>query len=382
MSALLNINATSVTLARAAAADGEAVRLGEVNAALALKSGLDHTHTAGDVSGLASAAVTAVGAACATTPTVAPTIVDGVLSFGVVLKPSGGLVETEDGVAVDIGTASTQAAAGDHAHEELHDALTVAAGASVTLTLDGQELSAEATVAEGGGLVLSDSGLAADVGTLAGQVAAGDHTHAGLHDPVQVIDTSSVTLSLIGQQLAAAVRLDADPDDGIPISVSPSGLYVSSGPGGAAAYAHEHGAATTAEAGFMSATDKVAMETVARVVAFSWPVQFQRERALVVDERLDGQVRFPDAVRVTRVDVTALAPDSETVLVLEVDGDDSDLEVSIAAGPSGVEVVTMTDADEAVAADAVCRWKVASGPESSGAATCVALTMNVTLDSE
>lgn len=46
-----------------------------------------------------------------------------------------------------------------------------------------------------------------NVGTTAGTVAAGDHTHAQLHDAATVVDTDTLDLTLTGQQIGGVVRL-------------------------------------------------------------------------------------------------------------------------------------------------------------------------------
>lgn len=157
-------------------------------------------------------------------------------------------VEADDVVKVDA-TVSGGGGGG-------HDPVTVTDTASINLTLTGQDIQASAIFGSGSGQVcqgndarLSDartpsahthaasditSGLAAvatsgsasdigtgtlspdrfsahadlvaeaKIGTGAAQVAAGDHTHAQLHDAVTVSDTSSIDLTLTGQAISAA----------------------------------------------------------------------------------------------------------------------------------------------------------------------------------
>lgn len=50
------------------------------------------------------------------------------------------------------------------------------------------------------------SSLHHTLGTGSTQAAAGDHTHAQLHDPVTVVDTDTVNLTLTGQALSAALK--------------------------------------------------------------------------------------------------------------------------------------------------------------------------------
>jgi hypothetical protein len=91
---------------------------------------------------------------------------------------NGGLTAGSNGLAVDFGTAHTQAAYGDHTHGQLHAALTLAPSSTLTLNLSGQQLSAELTLMALGGLRATVSGLALDFGTAHTQAAYGDHTHA------------------------------------------------------------------------------------------------------------------------------------------------------------------------------------------------------------
>jgi hypothetical protein len=127
-----------------------------------------------------------------------------------------------------------------HTHAQLHDAVTVADSTSVDLTLTGQQISAAAifgtttgTVCQGNDSRLSDartpvahdhsgnklaqanthesadtdtatSALHHTIGTGANQAAAGNHTHAQLHDAVTVSDSTSIDLTLTGQQISAA----------------------------------------------------------------------------------------------------------------------------------------------------------------------------------
>jgi hypothetical protein len=55
------------------------------------------------------------------------------------------------------------------------------------------------------------TGIHHTLGTGANQAAAGDHTHSQLHDPVTVVDTSTVNLTLTGQEITADVIPGAIP---------------------------------------------------------------------------------------------------------------------------------------------------------------------------
>lgn len=181
-----------------------------------------------------------------------------------------------NGLAVDFGTSHTQAAYGDHTHSQLHDALTLAPSATLTLNLSGQELSAELTLMALGGLLATSSGVAVDLGTSHTQAAYGDHTHTlssldfGTGGAVQWVgelleDSSTVGWLPTGSTLQASVKLDLSTGTGhAPLGLSGDGLYVvlGSGVAQAAPGSHGHSAATSSAAGFMSAADKVALDAL------------------------------------------------------------------------------------------------------------------------
>lgn len=77
-----------------------------------------------------------------------------------------------------LGTGANQAAAGNHTHGQLHDAVTVADSTSIDLTLTGQQISA-----------------AAIFGTGSGTVAEGNHTHSSTYQPLdaQLTDLAALT---------------------------------------------------------------------------------------------------------------------------------------------------------------------------------------------
>ena len=112
------------------------------------------------------------------------------------------------------GSSAGQFAEGNHTHS---NATTGSAGflsASDKSKLDGIASGAEVNVnadwnAESGDSQILNKptlgGAAAlNVGTTAGTVAAGDHSHAQLHDAVTVSDSSSIDLTLTGQQISAS----------------------------------------------------------------------------------------------------------------------------------------------------------------------------------
>ena len=78
---------------------------------------------------------------------------------------------------MSLGTGTGDAAAGDHAHVQWHDLLTMLPSATTELSLAGQTLSAEVALASAGGLLATDLGVAVDFGTDAPQAAPGNYTH-------------------------------------------------------------------------------------------------------------------------------------------------------------------------------------------------------------
>jgi hypothetical protein len=121
-------------------------------------------------------------------------------------------------ISLDIGTGSTQVAAGNHGHAQLHDAATVSGNG---IALSGQQISLDigtgstqvaagnhghaqlhdAATVSGNGIALSGQQISLDIGTGSTQVAAGNHGHAQLHDAA----TTGVGLSITGQQLSLDV---------------------------------------------------------------------------------------------------------------------------------------------------------------------------------
>jgi hypothetical protein len=101
---------------------------------------------------------------------------------GDVKLATGSALKITDGLAVDIGTGATQAAAGNHAHANDHFAATANPSQHDTLEVIvnvNQQASGYVRLAANGGLkTVAAQGVAADVGTGSTQVAAGDHTHA------------------------------------------------------------------------------------------------------------------------------------------------------------------------------------------------------------
>jgi hypothetical protein len=138
-----------------------------------------HQHALGDVAGLAGSLATSLSELLLNSPTVEWARGDAGCSGVVRCKVNGAILSDDNGLFVDLGSGAYQAAPGNHSHDQLHDALSLADSDSLTLQLTGQQLSAEILLAESSGL-LAQSGLAVDFGTGPTQVAPGDHTHAEL----------------------------------------------------------------------------------------------------------------------------------------------------------------------------------------------------------
>ena len=222
-----------------------------------------HTHQAGDVVDLASGVQTLVRASLAAAGS-ATIAVSGTSPqrFGVVTAPAGGLVVSGAGLAVDLGTAPTQAAPGDHTHAQLHDPVTLGSSSSLSGTLAGQVLSYEVQPVAGGGLLVTPSGVAVDFSVVQRAGAS-----AGPSGVVTAVSGSpSVALTLAGGSLSAATILDPSPpsNTGGTLVAGVNGLRVALGTTAttAAVGNHGHSAATSVADGFMSASDKAAHDAL------------------------------------------------------------------------------------------------------------------------
>jgi hypothetical protein len=188
------------------------------------------------------------------------------LSGEVRIRVGGGLSVDADGLGCDFGSGEQQVPRGNHSHAQLHDAVTVADTDTVDLSLAGQQVSGSVKLATASALkVVSGQGLAVDLGEASGQAAAGNHTHAQLHAPLTKTNSTSVAITLNGQELTAEVVVDpAPPSSHGRLIKGAYGLYAELGAesGQAARGNHTHAAATTSVDGFLSAADKVKLDSL------------------------------------------------------------------------------------------------------------------------
>lgn len=254
----------SATVAASAATDY--IRLQEFAASLSGRAPLHHQHVVADLTDFAVGVAAQLPNDLVDTPTLDWSAPSGVMVGQVRLKPTGALRFDGEGVLVDLGTAHTQAAAGDHTHSQLHNPVTLGSSITIDLTLAGQQLAGEVRLAALGGLRADNSGVSADFGTGHNQVARGDHTHANDHSPVTVSDSLSIDL-MIGsnQELSGVVRLDPAPSSNRgKLGVGSAGLYVGLGTtaDSAAAGNHGHAVVTALAPGFMSSQDKIKLDGI------------------------------------------------------------------------------------------------------------------------
>lgn len=378
MATLKYTRVDSIASERAASASDECVRKGEMDAAVALKANIVHAHLYSEVTGFGSGVQAYLAGHVESSDTIEGVVTEDDVTFNVRLKTDGGLESDGDGVGVDFGSGVGGVARASHTHSQLHDPITVADTASVALALDGQELSASVVLDVNGGLEAGAGGVGLSFGIGVNDAARGNHGHAQLHDPVGVIDTASINLTMTGQTLTAAVRRDTAPTGGVPLGESASGLYVPTVENGVAAFTHTHDAATADAAGFLSAADKAGLDALDAVWSMEIPVAFHRHDPLQTNARLRGQCRFGVPMQLVRLDVTGMGPSADTTVTLEVDGALTDAAIVLPAGGSSVEVTAHADiANQYIEPDATCRWMATAGPVSGVVTSGVALFMNV-----
>ena len=220
-----------------------------------------HTHTLADITDFNAQLPGKVQAILAPSPTLAWQWTGAYASGVVQVQPGGGILAGAAGLYADVGTGATQLAAGNHTHALLHSPFTIEASQSLAWSLAGQDLTAEVRLAPGGALVSGPSGVAVALGTTHGTAAYGDHTHALLHNPVAVVATPSVVLTVDGSQnLSANVQADPAPPAGCaPVTIGSAGLYLQLGTAINQPAAGTHGHAVVVanvSDGFMSKGDK------------------------------------------------------------------------------------------------------------------------------
>lgn len=239
------------------------VRQGEVEALASGLAPLGHAHELADVTDFREALPGELDEVLTGSSTIEITTPEsGVRSVAV--KRGWGLTTDEDGLAVNY----DQVTSGLPRAADLHAAATVSSSGTIALTLNGQEISAAARLAQGGGLTVVDSGLPS--GGLAVDIAAvtsGLPTMSDLHEPVTVVDTESVRLFIDAETQVMSGTLNLTTDAGeskAPLRPSPVGLHIELGGGAkqAAPGNHTHGDATTAVSGFFSNTDKQRLEAI------------------------------------------------------------------------------------------------------------------------
>jgi hypothetical protein len=400
-SSLREVQAISVALSQPAADAGEAVRLGEVEALLADKSDTDHVHLAAHVTDLSAAVHLELSDRLGDSSSIGWLHGSGTGSDGhvpaVIVKPSGGLELTEDGVAV-VSSGTGAFALREYVDDLAHDPVTGSGTGNITLTIgEDQVLDAEVKLAPNpDGIRLGeDAGgrLYVVAGSGTDEAARGDHDHGGDYEMPLLVENvgHTVLLTLSGTEtesrtLSADVVLDADPVGhgyaGIALREGAQGLFVPVGGSGteAAAGDHVHAAATSDEAGFMSAADKVKLDGL---VGEGGPFAFRHFDEvpsylnLSGTGWLDGLGIWPTDVGITRVDalydaasapITLEAYVGATLLTLSGTGE----EFILLAGLSGTQLYSSdTYADLTVPADTLLRWKVVAGGPGSGNVTLI-----------
>jgi hypothetical protein len=101
------------------------------------------------------------------------------LSAELRLRSGSGMTVTPSGTGVDFGAGTNQAARGDHTHTLLHNPLTAANSNSLALTVDANQVLSGTVRRKSGGAILEDAnGIYVDLGSGTSQAARGDHTHA------------------------------------------------------------------------------------------------------------------------------------------------------------------------------------------------------------
>lgn len=227
-----------------------------------------HTHFLSDIVDFAAQLPGAMAGVLTNSNTVQWTLAGGDITAAVIVKAGGGLLEDGSGLYCDFGSGINQVARGNHSHAQLHNPVTVNPSQTITVTLVDQTLGLEVTLAPSAGLkVIPTSGVGVDFGPGHNQVMRGDYVAPNDHVPVTVVNTNTLALSIngAGQVLSGVPILDPSPPGGnARLAAGPNGLMVPLGTtaGTAAEGNHVHVAATEATDGFLSAADKLRLDTL------------------------------------------------------------------------------------------------------------------------
>lgn len=273
-----------------------------------------HTHNVSDIVDFADGVRTQTSALLLNSASIEWVKGDAGFSGVVRTKTNDGiLIDPTDGLYLDFGTGANQVARGNHTHTQLHDPLTLAPSATLSLSLNNQQLSAEVLLAALGGLLVN-SGLAVDFGAGQNQAARGDHTHPGLGGAsLNVANTDSLSLFLDDSNLlSGVVRLDAAPSFGRGrISSGSAGLYVVLGVTSdvAAAGNHGHNTATDSSDGFMSAADKTKLDSLGQIeFIFDPPLVLSGTHVFIppASDTDNGYMSAVDKAKLDSIDATPL----------------------------------------------------------------------------
>ncbi len=378
-SSFQNVTATRVQVANAPSSSDDAVRLGDLDAAVAGKADAVHTHVASDVMDLTARVSAELTNAIADSETVAWVHQSGTGGHvASVVLADDSLEAVPAGLQVSAELQSDVAAA----FAAIHPPVTGSGTGTATVAVNGSQVVSVTVVAEpGGGVLAQNDGLAVDFGTGHTQAARGDHLHTGVYQvPVTVLNVGhNVLLSQSGtgnSLLSADVRLDADPPGhgaaGVAITSGPQGLYVPTGtiPGTVSAGDHTHAAATTTVAGFMSAADKAKLNGFTQVGV---PYNYHQVSALIGNGWVEGFALWPDSRVILRIDALHDAPAAPITLLSYVGTTLATLSgtghtFTLSAGPDGTQVLSRDTygPDFVVPAECLLRWRATSGPAGAG----------------
>lgn len=167
----------------------------------------------------------------------------GVVQLKTGLAPGQGAILADGGgLYVSLGSGVAQASAGNHTHSQLHNALTLGSSTSLGLTLSGQQLAGEILLAPLSGLLNTPSGVANDFGAGHNQVMRGDALAGlSLQGVTSVLNTATLLLGISGTVLSGVVPLDASPPSGYGvITTGMNGLRVRLGTDSQSAAAGNH----------------------------------------------------------------------------------------------------------------------------------------------